>query len=446
MKGFSLVEIMLATCIAALFIVPLAGLISSLHPYMLLRDVAITDLSFATTSGTGTLTGSTSIPRTLRDEPPYINPQWPDASLFVDNTHELDTYHSYLVDEEIQGKSRCESFSLTSSQPHYFTSSELSLSTSTLPTGVFVSGDTLFVSLNSSSTTEPDFASYHISSDGSLQKRAAIDTGPGASDLKVVGFSAFVGNTSVKSQAQRIDVSHPEAPLLVKDYLFNGGNSATKPLTKKIYIYKNILIVGTEKSVLPEIEIFDIATGIPIASVETNYGINGFYVRDNILFVLSPLDPEIDIFDLTSTLTADSALVVGVPQTLINPPKIGTYDAPGVLGNGRSMDIVGDHIILGRSKGGDEVSLLHFPSPSMSASTKIGASVDMSLLSLNKLLVFTSSSLKRIVEYSVGTSTLTPRISFANNSRTAGAYCADNTLYVTMQSTSTPLIVFKPTQ
>ncbi|MCF7864899.1 MAG: hypothetical protein K9M11_00130 [Candidatus Pacebacteria bacterium] len=234
-----------------------------------------------------------------------------------------------------------------------YTKEELGISTTTILTGTAIIGQNLYISADSSSTTEPDILVYNISSD--LYSSASVftignhntfrptltllqskETGPGISSIQSRGKYLVASNTSVKSQVDIFDTSLSKQMSLT----ILGSNSSTTPLTKVVLHANNMIVVGTEKSVLPEIHIFDINSGNVVRTVETGYGINDMVVNNNLLIVAGPRDPEIEVFELSTG------------------QKIGQYDLPGGSGNAKVLLPFGDLLYVARTKGGNEFVVL----------------------------------------------------------------------------------------
>jgi len=384
-KGMSLVEILLAVALAAFFVMSASMYLYSLHPNNLLKDILGGDV-----------------------KKEWIHPKmWKEKDIYTNSSV------TYIADEELQGQRSCKDFDISNLKTRYFTSQELGIGTTSIPTGVKMIGNILYVSLNSSSTTDPDLVLYRSEREH-LTKVSSLNTGPGASDMAAAGLTVFLANTSVNSQAQMIDVSNELNPRLVRSYIIPGSNSVTSPISKKIFVYKNLLYVGTEKSTLPELYSFDIKTGIAHSFINTEYGINGLYVRDGKLYVLSPKDPELEIFNIDTM------------------EKVDAFDAPQSLGNGRSIYMSGEHMFFGRSRGDNE--LYDIPK---NIFTHIGASVDHILSTLDTVYIFTSSPQERVKSFDTSL-ILKSKLSLAE--RISSVVCTDDGFFLALQSTSTPLV------
>lgn len=189
--------------------------------------------------------------------------------------------------------------------------------------------------------------------------------------------------------------------------------------------------VGTEKSVLPEIFIFNAKNGTVEGSIETDYGINDLLILNDMLIVAGPRDPEIEIFSLTTF------------------QKIGAYDLAGGSGNAKVLNIFGDDLYVGRTKGGNELEILtiqrseerplslftHILEPIFNK--KISWSVDKILKYEDILMLFTANEYQEFEMFNV-----VDNISFSLNStykidlpdRVSDAVCFKNSIWMTYKN------------
>ncbi len=277
---------------------------------------------------------------------------------------------------------------------------DIGFPTSTLATGLSLIGSNIITSVDSSSTTLEDIIVYGYEN-MSLLRRSLVDTGPGYLGIASDGHSLYLANTSVNSQAhlldglftqdllrgitgaiQRIDPELSSPTEILKSFKFPGANSSTSPITKKIIKHGDLLVVGTQKTSLDEIHIFDANTGVLLSSINTEYGINAMAIYDNHLIILGPQDPEIQIYDVNNPA---------------QPTIVSEYDLKGGSGNGRSIGIFGERMYVGRSKGGEE--LMVFETKSIGddyrlvqvASEKVGHSIDVLVPHRDFAMLFTSN-------------------------------------------------------
>ncbi len=419
----SIVELILAFALVAMIMTPMIALLYSVLPENIILSLG------------------------LLPNHEEANKKWYDKSILL-NTY---TQSHGFIDQKAQIQNTCNLSSINMSNfkkniDSIFAtpvdSLPIDIGTSNTPTGISKLGDKFVVSLNSSSTTDPDLLMSDFSSEWST-----IDTGPGLVDMHIDGFDAYVANTSIHSHAQALDLSANVSSVL-KNYTFSNSSSSTTPIAKKVLKYKNLLIVGTEKSLLPEVVVFDVSSGKILADIDTNYGINNLYIKDGLLFVLSPLDPEIEVYSL---------------EPIVTPlQKVGEYDAPNASGNARSLDFVGDNIFFTRSKGGEELSVLSIknnPNANTASTSiemskvfgyKVGASVDTVIGDLDYVIAFTSDPARSAMLFEVDKKDLMGNPtsfkffkSLSLPARVAGFVCKDNTIYLALKSAISPLFMIK---
>jgi hypothetical protein len=370
-----------------------------------------------------------------------------------------------------------------------YTKRELGISTTTTLTGTAIVGQKLYVSANSSSTTEPDVFVYNIgqidnNSPSLVNAKSGIaakpmltliqskNTGPGISSIQSRGMHLFSANTGVKSQVDLLD----NDLITQVPYVIPGSNSTTSPLTKVILPAGSMLLVGTEKSVLPEIVFFDADSGRVLHGIETGYGINDMIISDGMLFVAGPRDPEIEVFDVSSNSSTN-----GNAGATTFGQKIGEYDLPGGSGNAKTLSMFGNILHVGRTKGGNEFVLLEMIKNSAADkdlaakfpvtfkeiwNAKIGWSVDAMLNFEKYVILFAADEYREFQMYGMdgsgaysasagagtGTShTLNLKSSLDLPARVSSSICFKNTIWATLRdpaagvSSSTPalaLIVF----
>ncbi len=419
----SLVELMIAVALVAIFIVPMSELLFSMN-------------------------------RSVQKVPVY---EWYDKFISVD-----DSLRSFASTEDSLGKKSCRYFNAAAQggsgvsvhvpifQPGSAgqTLAQV-LGTSSLPTSITVLGNYILMGTNSSSTTLPDFIVMKKQPSGAgstgepvLYVVATLDTGPGVADMAVTGTAAYVADTSANYQATALSLADPEHPAILRKFVIPGANSATSPIAKRLITYGPFLILGTEKSTLPEVAVFNSVTGAFVASINTEFGINRLFAAHQKFFVLGPSNPELDVYNTSSTPSGGLSLLYA-----------GSYDAPGGSGNGRSIDIFGNTLVFGRSKGGNELELLSFSAIdtagagqwNATASLKLSASIDNVIADKEQVFVFTSDPLRELMIFkpelnSEGFTNLRKIADVDLPARTASAVCDGPVLYVALQSNEVPLV------
>ena len=456
-KGMSILEIIIAIGIISLICTPVIQVLYSLHPaYMLdmVKDVPSVLLSKSTDiQGVSYYTdGALRIVHKRGGMREVQNLSYPNVVEGVGT-------------DTVFNRHTCRDFNKNFNADknpilYTYTLEDLSIGGDTKFTGLSFVGNSLLISADSSSTTLPDLYSFRLdtplyNSENPFDATKPIliptkgeNTGPGISQLQSFGTHILTSNTGVKNQANIFRIGLHDAVSAATteganaistvdsiskqlDLSIPGSNSTTTPITK-ISMYANGRVyVGTEKSVLPEIFIFNAKTGTVEGSIETDYGINDLLILNDMLIVAGPRDPEIEIFSLTTF------------------QKIGAYDLAGGSGNAKVLNIFGDDLYIGRTKGGNELEILtiqrseerplslftHILEPIFNK--KISWSVDKILKYEDILMLFTANEYQEFEMFNV-----TNNISFALNStykidlpdRVSDAVCFKNSIWMTYKN------------
>ncbi len=430
-SGMSLVEILLAVALSAVFVFPMLGFLQSIQPGFIEKRL-------------GFIWSDDPLHETVHVYDKFLNSSRKELG------QEKLPALSQIVLYNARGVNSCRDFDPVGATVKIIQSSDIHMSSTSIPTQIKALGNELLLAVNSSSTTEPDLMIFEASND-KLTYKSSIDFGPGAIDMNIQGYYAYIANMSVLSQAKSVDLSG-NTKAVKMNFLIPGSNSTTTPISKKIVGYKNLLIVGTEKSLLPEIAVFDASMGKYIAYIDTEYGINSLMARNDKLIVLGPSNPEMEIYDLMPALEDN----IQTPRKL---EKIHEYDAVGGSGNGRSMDVLGDFLVFGRTKGGEELQLLSVPifepkgvsttssTTKILASKKINASVDAVIADAENILVFAFDAVRELQIYQQKNSVLFGGVGlekiaeFDLPNRVAGAVCINKSLFVAIKDSQYPLAI-----
>ncbi len=236
-----------------------------------------------------------------------------------------------------------------------YTSIQLDVPERNAFSAVAAQGHYLYVATNSSSTTDPDIHVVDIANIRAPVLVSSLQTGPGLNSIQVAGSTAYVGNTSSLTQVQAVDITNSTRPQLKWSFGVPGANSSTSPITKSLYYYAGYIVLGVEKTVLPELYIIDIHTSAPkvIDSMEMGTSINALAALRNNVFLLSPADLEIQVYDISTGKFVAR----------------GSYDAEGHLGNGKRIDVFNNELYFGRTVGGEELQVLTYSMAESSTST-----------------------------------------------------------------------------
>lgn len=387
-RGFGLFEILISVGIIACIILPIVQLLQTI--FVNYTDVLSLDIESIKSPYSREFTDGGTIYRTS----PKIGRV---SRLLRDSTYQT-FKHSMASNSICPTKSQIDQVNAT---PVLFTLSNLDMSSTTIATGIAINGENIYFSTNSSSTTEPDIYMYETGSllqnqSNSINLLGTKDTGPGISSMDQFGAEIFYQNTGVKNQLGVLSLRDLS---IQKTFTIPGSNSTTNPITKVFARHGGKIFIGTEKSVLPEIQIFDERNGNQIGTIETNYGINDLFVSSTTLAVAGPRDPEIEVYDLSVLSPNSSSSLISVF------PKIATLDIPGGSGNGKLLQGVGSGLYIGRTKGGEELMKYAYTygqnsSPDLTAqdsfeelaSVRIGWSVDEILVCEPYVFVFTADA------------------------------------------------------
>ncbi|MBU3668374.1 MAG: hypothetical protein FGM57_00215 [Candidatus Taylorbacteria bacterium] len=294
----------------------------------------------------------------------------------------------------------------------------LQFGTTTVISSMKMLGGDIYMSLNSASTSDHDIAVFDPIS---KTIQASLHTGPGTSDMTFVGSSIYLTNTGVSSDVQHVTYQNSSLSLQNSCVLKTVRNDQRVP--RVITAALNMLIVGFEKNDGPEIFVIDTSCRI-LQRIETGYGIYDMYSIDDLVYVLGPSDPEIEVYKFE--------------DGMLN--KIYTYDAPGFSGNGRSLDIYKEGVIFGRSRGNDELAYLSEEDNSLISkmSAKVGSSIDIIISGEEKHIVGTSNSNQELQIFDTDLKKVT---GMDLSGRVTSALCVGDELFLGINSTTTPLTI-----
>lgn len=449
--GLSILEVLIAVAIVSFVFIPVIEILYSIQPKSILDILSGSSLNIKEIL----FSNSESVDFTAKKQ------SFERGDLMVVQS-KGGVWKPYTLSNTLFTRQSCTDFSLsrptsTLAQLYIYTKEELGISTTTVLTGAAIIGQKLYLSGNSSSTTEPDMFSYNINLNlynatnifrdalnintirPALSLIQTKDTGPGISSLQVKGTNIITSNTSVKSQADILDQDF----LKKVSYTIPGSNSNTTPLTKVVLYTNKFLIVGTEKSILPEVHVFDIKTGQVLYSIETGYGINDLVLYGNFLIVAGPRDPEIEVFYITKDFENEhfkNDSNVDDSYNFMSGQKISQYDLPGGSGNAKTLAVFGDNLYVGRTKGGNELTVLSMINSQRSitfkdfTNKKIGWSID-SMLNFEKYtLVFSADEYKEFQLYELNNmGNFLMRLALDLPARVNSALCFKNTIWVTFK-------------
>lgn len=297
------------------------------------------------------------------------------------------------------------------------------------PTGITVRNNLVFVTTNSPVQEDSDFFVVDARQPDNPTIVAELDTGPGLSGLAISENHAYAGNTSINGQLQIINLARPTRPTLLTTYKLPGNYTDNTTIPNVVTYQNNKVYLGTAKSQIREFHVIDVSNrSVPneLGTFEFSAGINTIIVRNNTAYVVSPVDEELKIIDITN------------PAQL---RQIGGFNAPGGSGNGKSLDVIEQQVFFGRTLGGTELYILDATNPGTIrdlASNDINTSVNDLAAVPNWLYLATTDPGKTL---QIRTSNLTLHKSLALNAKATNLACNKDKLYATAENT---LFIIKP--
>lgn len=306
------------------------------------------------------------------------------------------------------------------------------ISTSTRVTSVhFLNADTFIITTDSASTTEPDIFIFSISTKTvAINLISFIDVGPGIQDGKMVGNILHVANTSVNSHVKSFYIDTWKDGVLMFKELSNIriiSLSLSASIPKKLSIYNNNLILGTEKSNTgPEVFVLPIESDGAVRYVSHTFELNGQLNQSlsayEQLYIANAADPELRLINK-------------------NWQEFFSYDAPLTLGNGKSILYMYPYILLGRTVGSSELSLLRKNSTTVDVldTKRTNGTVDyIQSLSNNSFLVITANETKELQFWNIQPPPLGPLLTLDRSidilGRVTAYTCNQHILYIFMTS------------
>jgi hypothetical protein len=473
-QGLSILEILIAVSIVSFVFIPAVQIVYSIHPQ------SIQDIVNGSTSQDSKTSGISNT-RSQFYERGDLKVDFGKGGIWKPNTLSgINFSRQMCIDFSLkpisssvsQTAATSTSASTSASIPistnldprlYVYSKEEMGISTSTVLTGIARVGQRLYISANSSSTTEPDIFVYDVVADPAapdmtsasiltkptLRLIQSKNIGPGSSAIQSKGMYVISSNTGVKNQVDILDNNLATTTQII----IPGSNSNTSPLTKVTLYAGDTLIVGTEKSVLPEITLFNIHTGQVLYSIETGYGLNDMILFDNKLIVAGPRDPEIEVFDIYN---------FGLNGNF--GKKIGQYDLPGGSGNAKVLSQFGDLLFVARTKGGNEFVTLVMDTASDTINfkevlnKKIGWSIDSMMNFDQYILLSTADDYKEFQLYEISDSDSNSNSNSDSNPkfdpnaqvilksvvdlpvRVTSSTCFQNTVWATLRESDSPTL------
>jgi hypothetical protein len=300
-----------------------------------------------------------------------------------------------------------------------------------IPTSLDARGRYVYMTADSGIATATDLYIIDVNDRSSPVIISSLNTGPGLQDIHVAGNYAYVANTSINSQLQIIDIQDVYRPVLIASYKLPGSYNDGTTIGNTIMYFKDFIYIGTQKSQITELHAIDVSnprSPREVATWEANAAINSLAVFPPYLFVATPLDNEVTIL------------------TLQNLNQVGSYNAPGGSGNGKSLSFGEDHLVLGRTIGGNELYILTASSgPALTDARflNLNTSINSALLEWPYLFLGTSDPVKKFQVWNI-TDFLNPLFMNSINfgSKVISLDCDQKTIYAILENSDGLRIIY----
>ncbi len=209
-----------------------------------------------------------------------------------------------------------------------------------LITDIDVLGGLAVITTDDNTQALPDFYVYNVKDPLNPQLLGSLNTGPGLSALQVVNSLVYVANTSVSSQLQIIDITQPANPQLVSSLALPNASFAGIH-GHSIYVNKHKVYLGTQKNLNQEFYIIDVinpSAPQTLGAFETDTQVNTIIVDQGKAFLATPNQAQLRVLDVESPASIQ---------------EVGSFSSSGYqVQDGRSLDLFGDRVFLGRTVGG----------------------------------------------------------------------------------------------
>lgn len=318
----------------------------------------------------------------------------------------------------------------------------------------------ILIGLNSASTSKPDL--LQLSFDPGLQYMILKESkflGPGVVDIDIspkVYADNLAKTIGIVERSLvtpfwigAIDLNSQSAGMDIRSDIHLNLAGAYPTVVKQ---YGGVFIIGTQKSLWSELVVGQVnnSTGIAtlLSDTEIGTGVNDVFMDNESIYIASAQNPELSVLELSESLkqlmqTVVEQQSVFVPLSL----NITNFDAPGELGNGKSITPYPYGLFLGRTVGNQELySIMHLKNSQNAISTNPNISIRKMIYVFDGagLIVLTNSdsdAVKVYIQKSVGeTHELDEIISLDLDAKPTDMVCIEDRLFVTTESQVSPLM------
>src|SRR3989344_225538 len=296
-----------------------------------------------------------------------------------------------------------------------------------------------YVTADPAASEKPDFFIIDVSDPNAsplpIFGGDGIDTGEGLEAVHVSGNYAYVANRSINGQLQVIDISNHLSPFIAtttKIISVTGGGAYGKSIFyTNGYVYLGLYNTATG----PEFNILDVSDPLePVwkGGYSINHEINAIYVKDDLAYIASPDNQELIILDVSD------------PENPILHADLNLSDNSA---NGKSIDIVGNTLFLGRTVGLSPatrefqlVDITDTSDPDPTASANVDSTINALRIRDNLAFMVTNEPSLGFQIWDLNTMTLYGSENVEQTS-TGGMDCEGNYIYIAQRSNKALQIV-----
>jgi hypothetical protein len=224
---------------------------------------------------------------------------------------------------------------------------------------------TLWGSVDTSTTVSPGLNAVAVATSSS-QNYAYVASAYDANFSTCPAAPYFTPTPANCAQLQIINITNPAAPVVAANFEIPtstppyvvGYGGSLNAIGKSIFYRDGYLYLGLSKtSSGPEFNVIDVHNPTtphwvgswPAPGTSSGNAVNAIYVQGHYAYLATPDNTnEVIVLDISN------------PG---NPIKVASFDAPLGSGNGKSLDIVGDTLYLGRTSGGSEFYTVDITNP-----------------------------------------------------------------------------------
>lgn len=218
-------------------------------------------------------------------------------------------------------------------------------------TGIDEKNKFVYMSVDPSLANDPDFFIFDNQNLSTTPIQiSSLNTGPGLSSIDIAGSYAYVSNDSKNGQLQIIDISDPHNPTLTNTLNVVPGGTDINSVGNKVFYYDSKIFLGLKKNNYAEFYVIDATNLNILGSYEVGASINAIYVKNNYAYIATPNTEELSIVNIN-------------PSSFQFMKRVGGFDAPSGSGNGKSLQIIGNTLYLGRTVGNKEFYILDITDP-----------------------------------------------------------------------------------